>query len=526
MTLADAGDLRQAEAICRQILDDDPGHFPATRFLGELARRQGKNDVAVYFFTKALALNPDDAQVHNLRGNALKDLARLDEAIASYREALVLDPKYAQAHYNFGVALHDSGRLEEAVTSYRKALNYNPNYARAHHNLGYLYEKMNNLDDAQEHVRKAIDIDPNFGTAHITLAALLRRRGKTREAIQQLEQLLSRNLGGIDAYRIHFELGKCYDLEKNSDEAFDHFAKGNEIRLQSMPGDVVAERSLNNVIRFGQLLTPEFLNSWVDTSQCPAIESPVFLVGFPRSGTTLLDQMLDGHPSLQVMEEKPPLSEVRSAIATMSGGYPEAIASLKDIDILTLRARYFQSVEEHIDRRPGAILVDKLPLNICHIPLIVRLFPDSRIILALRHPCDVVLSNFMQLFKLNDAMANFLTIDGTARFYNRVMGFWLHCVELLPVTYHPLKYEDLVADFEGELRNLLRFLDVEWDDAMRDYRDHAVRRGDINTTPSYEQVIEPIYQRAKYRWMRYEKHLKPVYHELKPFIEAFGYAGA
>jgi hypothetical protein len=250
----------------------------------------------------------------------------------------------------------------------------------------------------------------------------------------------------------------------------------------------------------------------------------VFLVGFPRSGTTLLDQILDGHPRLQVMEEKPALFDIRSTIDTMPGGYPSALASLKETDIQNLRDRYLRNVERHIDRRPGTILVDKLPLNICSIPLIVRLFPNSRIILALRHPCDVVLSNFMQDYKLNDAMANFLTIDSAARFYKRVMGFWLQCVELFPLSVHTIKYEDLVHDFEGEIRNLLRFLDVDWNDAMLDYRRHAQHRRKI-VTPSYAQVTEPIYERAKFRWMHYEDYLKPVLKDLQPFIKAFRYAG-
>ena len=521
-----AGRLPQAEAICRQILETDPNQPSATHLLGVIARQQGKNDIAVYFFTKALAIEPDYAQAHNHLGNALKDLGRLGDAVASYQKAISSDPDYAEAHYNLGVVFKHRGGLDDAVASYHKAVIVNPDYAKAHHNLGFLYEKMNRLERADVHIRKALDIDPDFYTAHISLAVLLRRRGEVNEAIESLERLLSRNLSGIDSYRIHFELGKCYDLEKDYDQAFKHFAKGNEIQAQNLPVNVIAERGLNNVVRAGHLLTPEFFSSWVDASHCTAIESPVFLVGFPRSGTTLLDQILDGHPRLQIMEEKPALSDVRSAIATMSGGYPSAIASLRDIDILTLRGQYFRSVERYIHRRPGTILVDKLPLNICHIPLIVRLFPNSPIILALRHPCDVVLSNFMQYYRLNDAMANFLSIDGAARFYNRVMGFWLQCVEMLPLRFHSIRYEDLVADFDSELRNLLQFLDVDWDDAMLDYRTHAQHRGEINTTPSYEQVTEPIYQRAKFRWTRYEKHVKSVREDLKPFIEAFGYSGS
>ena len=169
------------------------------------------------------------------------------------------------------------------------------------------------------------------------------------------------------------------------------------------------------------------------------------------------------------------------------------------------------------------VFVDKLPLNIEYLPLIHRLFPEAHIIFSCRHPCDVVLSNFMQYYRLNDAMANFFTIEDSARLYGQVMGLWLRCTELLPLNFHTLRYESLVSDFDAEVRDLFAFLEIDWDDAVLDFHHHAVNRN-IISTPSYEQVTQPIHTRATQRWHGYRPQLEPILAELGPFIEKFGYA--
>jgi len=155
--------------------------------------------------------------------------------------------------------------------------------------------------------------------------------------------------------------------------------------------------------------------------------------------------------------------------------------------------------------------------------LILRVFPAARFIVAVRHPCDVCLSCFMQDFKMNDVTANFVTLEETAFLYAEVMGLWQHYVRVLPHAYHVVRYEDVVDDFRTETRRLLQFLDLDWDDAVLDYAEHARRRGMI-TTASYHQVIEPIYRRARYRWRRYARQLEPAIRVLRPHIEYFGYA--
>ncbi len=518
------GRLDDAAASCHTALSLDPNYAEAHANLADVLQQQGKLDEAESSYRKALTIDPSFAEAYNNLGNVLKEQGLMDEAVASYRQALANNPNDAEAHYNIGYALQEQGQLEDAAASYRKALAINENFVLVHYHLGNLYEKTNQLEKAELHIRKVLAVIPDHPGANVSLAVLLRRRGESRAAIEGLKSLTSGKLQGADAYRVHFELGKLYDLELDSERAFMHFTLANKAQAREAghkAGVQAAEYRLF-VENTARILSADFVNSWAPLKLAPADDPPVFLVGFPRSGTTLLDQILDGHEQLQVMEENPAMAAVRASVEEMPGGYPAALADLSETDVQTLREMYLRNVEQFLERQPGTILIDKLPLNICNIPLIMRLFPDARFILALRHPLDVVLSNFMQFFQLNDAMSNFLSVEGVATLYRLIMNFWLQCAEVMALNFHITKYEDLVADMESEARGLLEYLDVKWDNKVLDYRAHARKRGIINT-PSYAQVTEPIYQRAAFRWTRYEQQLNPIIEDMHPLAETFGY---
>jgi hypothetical protein len=177
----------------------------------------------------------------------------------------------------------------------------------------------------------------------------------------------------------------------------------------------------------------------------------------------------------------------------------------------------------HLDRDDeGKLIVDKYPLNIAHVGFIHRVFPDAKFILALRHPCDCVLSCFMQTFKLNEAMMNFLSLERSAELYAAIMELWSAYRAKLNLNVHVLKYEDLVQDLEGTCKPLISFLGLEWDDNLHNYQKTAAERGSINT-PSYDQVVQPLYKQASGRWTSYRKQMEPVLPMLQPWIKAFGY---
>jgi hypothetical protein len=271
------------------------------------------------------------------------------------------------------------------------------------------------------------------------------------------------------------------------------------------------------------MLTPAYAAGWSDAASGDSPPSaagrraPVFLVGFPRSGTTLLDTLLMGHSGVHVLEEEPILQRVGEALGDF-----ERLPALEQEEIERLRALYFAELDAFDPDANGKTVIDKLPLNILGAPLIHRLFPEAKLILALRHPCDVVLSCFMQNFDLNDAMANFLDIGDAARLYDLVMTFWTRARALLPLDVHEVRYEALVEDKEREMRALVDFLGLPWEERLLDHEGTALRRGPI-VTPSYAQVVQPIYRRAAGRWERYRDQLAPVLPLLAPWAEKMGY---
>ena len=265
-------------------------------------------------------------------------------------------------------------------------------------------------------------------------------------------------------------------------------------------------------------MTEQWSASW--TASPPlARAAPAFLVGFPRSGTTLLDTFLMGHRDVVVIEEELMLD----AAARVFGG----TAALADADAARIeeaRAAYFAELDRHLPSaspQPG-LIIDKLPLAMTGAPIIHRLFPDAKIIFARRHPADSVLSNFLQSFRLNDAMANFLDLGDAAQFYDVAMRVWTRSRDRLGLDTRDLAYEELVENPAAALRPLVEWLGLPWDDDLLDHRRTAAARGAI-VTPSYDQVTQPVHRRAVDRWRRYGTYLAPVRGLIEPWAIRLGY---
>lgn len=245
--------------------------------------------------------------------------------------------------------------------------------------------------------------------------------------------------------------------------------------------------------------------------------SPAFLVGFPRSGTTLADTFLMGHPDIRIVEEEPTLAAAESVL----GGILRLADAAPD-QLLNARGAYFSALDGHVERGFAGLVIDKLPLNMTRLPLIHALFPDARIIFVQRHPCDCVLSAFMQSFVLNPAMACFLDIGDAADLYDAAISLFVQSRAKVPAQVHTLVYEALVEDPEAALRPTLDFLGLGWRAELLDHRATARSRGAIGT-PSYDQVSEPLRDRSVGRWRTYEQQLAPVLPLLLPWAERLGY---
>lgn len=549
------GNIREAEACGRQVVTLQPTLALAHYTLAIALEYQGKMEEALACYDKALKLDPGFALVHYLRGNILHHTGRLDEALIGYRKVIALKPDFFEAMINLAAVLTKLDQLDEANETLRQALKLRPNAAEVLINLANVaerkgqaaeallflqravcsrpdsveiiarlaafLEKIGQVEEAKAQVRRGLSIAKTPALA-LVAARVARAEGQLREALTILEEVDPESLDHRMAGEFLILQGQIFDGLKDAEKAFPLFMEGNRrLALATQYGEGDASRYLERIRSASQFLSDRLVKVM---SNQPYMDdqSPVFLVGFPRSGTTLLEQILDCHPALQTLEEMPAAAAMEQVLQGWLGDRQEALAELDSAQISELRNAYFTEVARHLERRPGTMLVDKLPLNLIRIPLIWRVFPNARFILALRHPCDVCLSCFMQSFTANEAMSSFSTLGSTIKTYEAVMGLWQEFIRVLPLRYHAIRYEDLVTDFEKETRALLDFLGVGWNEAVLNHTEHAKQSGIINT-PSYHQVTQPIYQHAKYRWKRYAREFEPMMPILQPFIDRFGY---
>jgi len=525
--LKDQGRLDEAVAGCTRALQLKPDYVDALNNLGAALVKLGRMDEALTSFRRALQINPNCAKAHSNLGAVLCQRGKTDDAVAAYRRALEIQPDCAEAHNNLAMMLRSQGRGDEAEAAWRRALEIRPDFDDAMGNLAILYEELNRLPEAESMAAEGLRSWPEHPLINLATAKCEQREGRYQEAthrLQKAEKTAVSTRAGEGVLRdIRFELGRLHERLGDSRQAFTCFSGANELaEQQARDCAILKQRYVQEIDTLAETFNQQWVNSWSNPAPPPADGTPVFLIGFPRSGTTLLDVILDSHPEIQTLAEEPAVSAMQAVLQEMVGGYPRAMANLTPSLIAELRDAYYLTVDRFIDRQPGRILVDKFPLNMVHTGLILRVFPSARFIVALRHPCDVCLSCFMQNFKHNEAMANFFTLEDTAGLYDKVFKLWQQYVRVLPHPYHLVRYEDLVDDFETQTRRLLGFIGVPWDDAVRGYHQHAVENRSINT-PSYRQVSEPIYKRARFRWRRYAEQLEPIMSVLEPHIEYFGY---
>lgn len=538
----------EAAKAYQYVVERDADDFASWNNLGNAHAGLGDHTAAVVALERAMALDPAAPPTRLNLASALKNADRWDEAEKVLRQAADDFPDDARPLQELYVLLKQDGRHDEALPVMERAVAREPDDSGLQLKLGIEYGIARRSAEAERAFRRAIALDPLLSDAYLGLAIQYEHSNREDE-FAPLIALAERN--GVDEGVLNFvralELRRAKQFEDalacladvpaavepertthvratlldrlgRSDEAFAAFAQANIMHRDSPTDPVSRAVALRKELEAEiGTMTPDWVAGWTIANPPRERPDPVFLVGFPRSGTTLLDTIVMGHPDTVVLEEQPPLNLVDKALGGLA-----ALQALDDKAISDARRRYFEEVAKIHPLPEGAMLIDKSPLFLHKVPLIARLFPDARFILALRHPCDVVLSCFMSNFRLNSAMANFLSLEDAAAFYDLTFRHWDHARALLPINVHTVVYERLVDDVAGEVRPLFDWLGLDWHEDALDHQQTAKNRGLI-TTASYSQVVEPIYRRAAGRWERYRTHLEPVLPVLKPWIDRFGY---
>ena len=396
--------------------------------------------------------------------------------------------------------------------------------------LASLYERTNRLDAATgllARSRAAADTNPEVEADALCLDSALALRRKDYPAARAATHALL-DLPGLPPQaraNAHVIMARVADKQGDVDETMAELAKAHAINFD-LATEMLPEvaQSPDEPLRIAsKWLTPEqavFPRSPDDPTR---EQSPVFIVGFPRSGTTMLEQMLDAHPAFVSMDERIIIQYCVERMESKGLAYPYQLDQLTPADLAELRGLYWEESRKVADIPPGATLVDKNPLNLMRVPMIRRLFPDARIILALRHPCDVILSCYMQNFRSPAFMVLCSTLERLAKSYVNAMRFWIHHQPLLCPDALLLRYEETVSDFQAQTAVIADYLGIADRAPLADFAAHAARKKYIST-PSYSQVTEPVNSRAVARWEPYRRYFEPVFPILEPVATHWGYA--
>lgn len=510
--------LERAEAL-------DPGHPEYTLRLGQLALLRHDDTSAIRWFEKALAeVEAPTVELEAGYARALGMARRFEASAEAFQRACALSPGDAGLWIELSNVQRQLDDLKGAEHSLRQAIAGDPASALGSAELALMFERSNQLGDAKRAAEAALRIDPRCSQALAARARLIRREGDKAGARRDLELALESAASDEACRQICLTLAQVLDELGDYDEAYRRMVQSKK------PVEVVAASlraqgdGYEEYIRANRrVVTKELVAGWPPP---PADEraSPVFFVGFPRSGTTLLEQMLAAHPGFVTTDERMALAKVRAHIRVTPDAptIPEALGRLSDAEVRHLRKVYWDDIDALFGALdPRVRVVDKHPLNTANLAIVRRLFPDAPVLMSFRDPRDVCVSCMTNLTRSPMAATHFRSFESTANLYALVMDLWLHFREVLGLRYTETKYEDVIGNADGEVRRVLTFLGAEWTDEILQYRELAQQRA--IRSPSYEQVTRQLHRGSIGRWRHYERYMGAALQTLAPFVKALGY---
>ena len=509
--LMDQGKWDEAVACYRRALQRKPDFADGHYNLGNALKELGELNEAVACYRRALELKPDLAEAHNNLGAALEGQGKLDEAVACYRRALELKPDHAGALNNLGAVLDVQGKLDEAVACYRRALQLKPDFVEAHGNLGAALEETGDFPAAEGCFRTALRHDGRFAFAHYKLAELLGRRLPQQDLAALRRLLEERQLTDAQRLLLHFGLAQALDAQGEYAQAAEHLQRGNaleqaEWRRRGQEYDPKDDEFL--VTRMIDVSTPDFFQRvrgfGLET------ELPVFVVGLPRSGTTLVEQILASHSQVFGAGE---ISLGRDTMAALGEKGAECVEGLRRLD----RPTAVRLASRHLERLralhgTALRIVDKMPDNFFSLGLLASLFPRAKLIHCRRDLRDVAVSCWMTHFREVRWASDPGHMASRFQQYGRMMAHW---GKVLPVPLLEVDYEETVADLEGVARKLVAHCGLAWEPACLEFQ----RAKRPVRTASTVRVREPVFKTSVDRWRHYEQALAPLFARLHLIVD-------
>lgn len=525
------GDLEAAEAALRKAAELNPTSAQIHNNLGVVLKAASKNDEAIEAYQKAVEHKPDYAEAYNNLGNAYTDGEMFRKAIDAYRKALEIKPDYIQANISLGNAEKEAGEFGDAIASYKNVIATDPDNVEAYGGLADTLREDGQLDEAISTYKKAIEISPDFANAYFNMASALKEKGEIPEAVaayqkalslkpnfaacyaeatalkgfpidEELEQKLIRiaqneNLTVPEQRHSKYALYNVCNRLKKYEEAFKWLVAAAEVRRKELDYSIRQDHELFKKI---YALAPEYLRNYQFTYEPK--KTPIFIVGMPRSGTTLTEQIVSSHSKVHGAGELSTFAKLMKPLIHDEAFNPK--------HVLRLRVKYSEYLETIAGDEP--FVTDKMPHNFRFLPMMSAAFPEAKIVHIYRSPQATCWSNFTSNFKSAQLGYSF-NLDTTVEFYKIYCLLVQEWARVLGDKVYHLSYEELVNDQEGETRKLMAYLGLDWEDSVLSPHENAKSV----KTASAEQVRQPVYKNSSEKWMLYEPYLSTAFKAMEGF---------
>jgi tetratricopeptide (TPR) repeat protein len=504
-----AGRFAEAEKIYRFVLAGDPKNVNAMRLLGSVALEMERYRMAARLLRNAVTLAPEFFGAWVDLARVYMEWDKFDESFETLEHAIRLEPELAYPRMMLGNLLSKAGRYDEAVAAFHVALEKQPDHGGSMAGLGHALKTIGRPEDAIETYRECIGKYPAFGEAYWSLANLKTYRFDDAEVAAMEQHVDDERLVDETRVNLNYALGKAFDDRRDFDRAFSFYEHGASLRRLHESYDPVQTEVIHD--RIIDVFTSEFLAGHAGSGDPD--DAPIFIVGLPRSGSTLVEQILASHSQVEGTHELPDLPRVIRTINQQKlrgTSYPEALTHMDAEGLVELGQQYLASTQRH---RTGVThFTDKMPNNFPGIGLLALILPNAKIVNARRHPLDSCMGSFKQLFYKGQAFTYDLVELGEYYLeYQRIMDHWQ---AVLPGRVLDVQYEEMVTDQEAQTRRLIEHCGLPWEaNCLRFYEtDRAVN------TASSEQVRQPIYSGSIHSWRRFESHLEPLIEVLEPLL--------
>jgi tetratricopeptide (TPR) repeat protein len=488
------GRLDDAEKQAVSVTQDFPQHPFGWKVLGLVLGATGRKSEAIDALQTAVTLSPQDAEARSNLGVTLQELGRLDEALASYKQAIALSSDSTESHYNLGNTLKELGRLDEALASYKQAIALKPDFAEAHYNLGITLQELGRLDEALASYKQAIALKPDFAEAHRMLTSIKKFDAQDEQYSKMLRIYLNEDISIEQRCHINFALAKaCEDLG-NIEKAYTYYSEGNELRKKILNYDINQDVELFQKLKSSY---PKIEKNSLEPDNLSKSLMPIFIIGMPRSGTTLVEQIISSHLQVTGAGELNFAKQFGAAIAT-------GITEVNNQSLLDLRHNYLNKLQNVSNG--NLIVTDKMPQNFRYIGLLAAAFPEAKIVHVKRNPAAVCWANYKQYF-VSKNIGYCYAIDDVISYYKlyeNLMDFW---TSTLSKRIYNLDYEQLTVNQENETRQLIEYLGLDWDESCLSPQKNKRRV----TTASNSQVRQKVYQGSSEQWKKYKPFLNGAF---------------